>query len=247
MKRGPSFAVLLTAALLAANSAGAASPRNVVVQAPFLEFRSGPGRGYPVFHVVDRGEPVELLRRRTDWIKVRSPGGKEGWVNRTQLERTLTPEGGPVTVPGPEPESRTAHRWEASLATGDFGGASVVGAQAAWSVTPTLLVRADVAQLLGGYSDGWLVTAGVAHLFAPQWRVSPFVGIGGGVLRVDPKATLIRAEERTDEAGYLGAGLRGYLSNRFLLQAEYRSYVVFTDRDDNEEIAQWTVAFTYFF
>jgi len=247
MKRGPSIAVLLTAALLAANSAGAASPRSVVVQDPFLEFRSGPGRGYPVFHVVDRGEPVELLRRRTDWIKVRSPGGKEGWVNRTQLERTLTPEGGPVTVPGPGPESRTAHRWEASLVTGDFGGASVVGAQTAWSVTPTLLVRADVAQLLGGYSDGWLVTAGVAHLFAPQWRVSPFVGIGGGVLRVDPKATLIRAEERTDEAGYLGAGLRGYLSNRFLLQAEYRSYVVFTDRDDNEEIAQWTVAFTYFF
>ena len=247
MKRGPSIAVLLTAALLAATPAGAAPPASVVVQDAFLEFRSGPGRGYPVFHVVDRGEPVELLRRRTDWIKVRSEGGKEGWVNRTQLERTLTPGGEPVTVPGPEPESRTAHRWEASLATGDFGGASVVGAQAAWSVTPTLLVRADVAQLLGGYSDGWLVTAGVAHLFAPQWRVSPFVGIGGGVLRVDPKATLIRAEERTDEAGYLGAGLRGYLSNRFLLQAEYRSYVVFTDRDDNEEIAQWTVAFTYFF
>lgn len=247
MKRGPSIAVLLTAALLAANVAGAASPRSVVVQDPFLEFRSGPGRGYPVFHVVDRGQPVELLRRRTDWIKVRSEGGKEGWVNRTQLERTLTPEGEPVTVPGPAPESRTAHRWEASLATGDFGGASVVAVQAAWAVTSTLLVRADAAQLLGSYSDGWLVTAGVAHLFAPQWRVSPFVGIGGGVLRVDPKATLIEAEERTDETGYLGAGLRGYLSNRFLLQAEYRHYVVFPDRDENEEIAQWTVAFTYFF
>ena len=247
MKRGPSIAVLLTAALLAANAAGAASSGSVVVQDPFLEFRSGPGRGYPVFHVVDRGEPVELLRRRTDWIKVRSEGGKEGWVNRAQLERTLTPEGEPLTVPGPTPESRTAHRWETSLATGDFGGASVVAAQVAWAITPTLLARADAAQLLGGYSDGWLVTAGVAHVFMPQWRVSPFIGIGGGVLRIDPKATLIEAEERTDETAYAGAGLRGYLSNRFLLQAEYRSYVVFTDRDDNEEIAEWTVAFTYFF
>ena len=247
MKRGPSIAVLLTAALLAANVAGAASPRILLVQDPFLEFRSGPGRGYPVFHVVDRGEPVELLRRRTDWIKVRSESGKEGWVNRTQLERTLTPEGEPVTVPGPAPESRTAHRWEASLATGDFGGASVVAAQAAWAVTPTLLVRADAAQLLGDYSDGWLVTAGVAHLFAPQWRVSPFVGIGGGVLYVEPKATLVQPDDRTDSTAYAGLGLRGYLTNRFLLQAEYRQFVVFTSRDDNEEIDEWTVSFVYFF
>ena len=31
------------------------------------------------------------------------------------------------------------------------------------------------------------------------------------------------------------------------LQAEYRSYVVFTSRDENEEIDEWTVGFTYFF
>lgn len=247
MKRGSSIAVLLTVALLAATSAGAASSRRVVVQDAYLEFHSGPGRGYPVFHVVDRGETVDLLRRRTDWIKVRSPGGKEGWVNRAQLERTLSPEGEPVRLPGPAPESRTGHRWETALATGDFGGASVVATQVAWAITPTLLARADASQLLGGYSDGWLVTAGVAHVFMPQWHVSPFLGIGAGVLRIDPKATIVQAADRTDETAYVGAGLRGYLSNRFLLQAEYRSYVVFPDRDENEEISAWTVAFTYFF
>jgi uncharacterized protein YgiM (DUF1202 family) len=240
-------AVLATAALLAASVAAAASAERVVVQDPYLEFHSGPGRGYPVFHVVDRGESVDLVRRRTDWIKVRSADGKEGWVNRGQLERTLTTEGEPVKVPGPSPESRTAHRWEASLATGDFDGANIVSARAAWSMTPTLLARADVSQLLGGYSDGWIVTAGIAHVFMPKWRASPFIGIGGGVLRVEPKATLVRAEDRTDETAYAGAGVRGYLTNRFLLQAEYRSYVVFTDRDDNEELAEWTAAFTYFF
>jgi hypothetical protein len=247
MSRFLPTAVLATAALFAAGAAVAASADRVVVQDPYLEFHSGPGRGYPVFHVVDRGESVDLLRRRTDWIKVRSAGGAEGWVNRAQLERTLTTEGEPVTLPGPSPESRTGHRWETSLATGDFGGANVVSAQAAWAMTPTLLARADVSQLLGGYSDGWLVTAGIAHVFVPQWRASPFVGIGGGVLRVDPKATLVKAEDRTDETAYAGIGVRGFLTNRFMLQAEYRSYVVFTDRDDNEELSEWTVAFTYFF
>jgi hypothetical protein len=243
---------LLTVVLLLGTlHPGAAPARSggapVVVQDPFLELRSGPGRGFPVFHVVDRGQGVELLRRRTDWIKVRDSAGTEGWVHRSQLERTLTPGGEPVVLPGPSPESRTEHRWEVGLVTGDLEGANVIGAQGAWAMTPTLLVRADVAQLLGEYSDGWLGTAGIAHLFAPHWRVSPFVGIGGGVINVEPKATLVQPDDRTDSTAYAGIGLRGYLTNRFLLQAEYRQFVVFTSRDDNEEIDEWTVSFVYFF
>lgn len=240
-------AVLLLGTLLPAIAPAAGGVGRVVVQDPYLEFRSGPGRGFPVFHVVDRGESVELLRRRTDWIKVRGEGGKEGWVNRGQLERTLTPGGEAVSLPGPSPESRTGHRWEVGLATGDFDGASVVSATGAWTMTSSLFARADASHLLGNFSNGWLVTAGIAHVFAPDWRVAPFAGIGGGVIRIEPKATLVRAEDRTDETAYAAVGLRGYLTNRFLLQAEYRGYVVFTSRDDNEEIEEWTVAFTYFF
>jgi opacity protein-like surface antigen len=240
-------AVLLLGTLHTVAAAAASGAGPVVVQDPFLELRSGPGRGFPVFHVVDRGTSVDLLRRRTDWIKVRSSDGTEGWVHRSQLERTLTPGGEPVTLPGPSPGARTEHRWEVGLVTGGLEGASVVGAQMAWAATPTLHVRADAAQLLGDYSNGWLGTVGVAHVFAPHWRVSPFVGIGGGVLYVEPKATLVQPDDRTDSTAYAGLGLRGYLTNRFLLQAEYRQFVVFTSRDDNEEIDAWTVSFVYFF
>ena len=240
-------AVLLLGTLHTGAVAATSGAGPVVVQDPYLELRSGPGRGFPVFHVVDRGASVELLRRRTDWIKVRGGDGTEGWVHRSQLERTLTPGGEPVTLPGPSPEARTEHRWEVGLVTGGLEGASVVGMQAAWAATPTLHVRADAAQLLGDYSNGWLGTVGVAHVFAPHWRVSPFVGIGGGVLYVEPKATLVESDDRTDSTAYAGLGLRGYLTNRFLLQAEYRQFVVFTSRDDNEEIDEWTVSFVYFF
>jgi hypothetical protein len=245
----------LLACALALTGAGAgapalaakAPPAKVVVQDPFVDLRSGPGRGFPATYSVEREATIELLRRRTDWIKVRTDDGREGWVNRSQLERTLTPGGAPVTIPGPKPESRTEHRWEVGLGTGDFGGANVVAVQGAYAITPNLLVRADAQHLLGNFSNGWLATAGIAHVFAPQWRVSPFLGIGGGVLTISPKATLVQAEDRTDSTAYAGLGVRGFLTNRFLLQAEYRSYVVFTSRDENEEIDEWTVAFTYFF
>jgi SH3-like domain-containing protein len=233
--------------VLAASPAMAATALQAVVQDPFLELRTGPGRGFPVTQVVDRGATVDLRRRRTDWIKVRSASGVEGWVHQSQLERTLTPGGAAVVLPAPTAEARTEHRWEVGLASGDFGGASVVSATGAYLITPRLLARADVAQLLGNASNGWLGTAGIAHVFMPNWRVAPFVGIGGGVLRVEPKATLVQPEDRTDTAAYAGIGLRGYLTNRFLLQAEYREFVVFTSRDDNEEIDGWTVSFVYYF
>ena len=40
------------------------------------------------FHVAARDEWVEVLLRRTDWFKVRSQKGAEGWVQRAQLEAT---------------------------------------------------------------------------------------------------------------------------------------------------------------
>jgi hypothetical protein len=64
---------------------------------------------------------------------------------------------------------------------------------------------------------------------------------------ISPKAAIVQSADRTDPAAYSGLGVRGYLTNRFLLQAEYRKFVVLTSRDDNEEIDEWTVGFTYFF
>ena len=65
----------------------------MTVADPYLEMRTGPGRGYPIFHVVDRGEDVAVIMRRTDWFLVRASNGKEGWVRRAQMERTLQPDG----------------------------------------------------------------------------------------------------------------------------------------------------------
>jgi hypothetical protein len=247
----PRLSYAFAVAILLATTAPAAhakrEPAPVVVQDAYVDLRTGPGKGYPAAYSAERGATIQLLRQRTDWIKVRTEGGREGWVHRSQLERTLTPDGAEVRVAGPTPEARTEHRWEASAVTGDFGGANVVGVRGAYALTPSLFVRVDASHLLGDYSNGWLGAAGIAHVFVPEWRVSPFVGIGGGVLSISPKATLVQAEDRTDSIAYAGLGVRGFLTNRFLLQAEYRSYVVFTSRDDNEEIDEWTVGFTYFF
>jgi hypothetical protein len=239
-------ACLLAGALHAA-PAGAASAASVTVQDPYLELRSGPGRGFPVTQVVDRGASVDLLRQRTDWIKVRTDRDHEGWVNRRQLERTLTGDGEQVRLAGPTAEARTEHRWEASIGAGDLNGADVVTVAVSYALNDSLYLRADFSQLFGEFSNGWLVAAGIGHIFVPQRRVSPFVGIGAGWVYVEPTATLVEAPSRSNQAAYGAAGLRGYFNNRFLLQAEYRQYLIFMDTNENEVINAWTVGFTHFF
>jgi hypothetical protein len=238
---------LLMLGALAPHGAGAASVETVVVQDPYIDLHSGPGRGFPVTQVVERGADVVLLRQRTDWVKVRTDRGREGWVNRRQLERTLSPGGEEVRLPGPRPDARVAHRWEVGVGAGDFGGADTVAVTGSYMLTDSLFLRADASQLLGEYSTGWLGTVGIGHTFVPQWRISPFISIGGGVVYVDPNATLVQTSNRTNSVAYAGAGLRGYLSDRFLLQAEYRQFVIFMDTNDNEVINEWTVGFTHFF
>jgi hypothetical protein len=231
--------------MLAAAPADARAPIEVVVKDAYIDLHTGPGRNFPVTISVERGVTIELLRQRTDWIEVQTARGQRGWVHRSQLENTLAPVGSEVHIAGPGRDARTDYQWEAGLAVGDFDGANVVSVNGAYALMPTLLVRADVSQLLGDTSNGWLVTAGIAWVFMPQWSVSPVVGIGAGALNLEPKAP--EKNDSTDATAYGSLGFRSYLTDRILMQAEYRRFVVFISGDDHEEKDEWIAGLTYYF
>ena len=218
-----------------------------VVADPFLELRTGPGRAYPVFHVVDRGEQVEILKRRTDWVRVRDGRGKEGWVSLEQLTRTLDEAGAPVVLADPSRGEYEGRRWEAGVELGDFDGASVIAAYGGYHFTRNLALELWASDVSGDFSDGWMVHADVVHQPFPEWRVSPFVALGTGIIHIEPQATLVQSPDRTDQVGHVGVGVRSYITKRFLVRAEYSSYLVFTSRDDNEEIDEWKAGFAFFF
>ena len=221
--------------------------RQVSVADPYLEMHTGPGKGYPVFHVVDRGESIDIIMRRTDWFQVRSDSGAEGWVDRAQMERTLVPEGTPIEFAEANQQDFTDSRWELGGLAGDFGGANIVSLYAGYSINPNVSVEVWGSQILGNFSNGWMGSVTVVHETWPDWRVSPYFTLGAGVIHTEPKSTIIQGEDRTDQIGHVGAGFRIYATRRFLLRAEYKSYVVFTSRDDNEEVEEWKAGFAFFF
>lgn len=219
----------------------------VTVADPYLEMRSGPGRGFPVFHVVERGESVRVDTRRTDWFRVVDADGREGWVHRGQMAETLLPAGMKLAIDDPSREDFGAHRREVGLLLGDYGGANVVTLYGAWAFNEHLAGELSLGHIMGNFSDGQYATVGVTHVPMPEWRIQPFLSIGTGVIRIRPEGTLVGTEERTDQVAYAGIGVRAYIARRFIVRGEYKEYVVFTDRDENEEEMEWKIGFAFFF
>ncbi len=220
---------------------------SVQVAEPYLELRSGPGSAYPVIQTAERDELVTVLKQRTAWFKVRTDRGRTGWAHRRDIALTRDERGEPVQLEQMTLDAMLAHRWRAGFTTGDFGGANSLGVTAGFAFSPNLSAELSLTQALGPFAENVIVSATLIHQFTPQRRLTPFFSLTGGVIHTDPKATLVLTEDRQDQLAAVGAGVRAWLSRRFVLRAEYRSYVVFTSRNDNEEIDEWKAGFTFFF
>jgi hypothetical protein len=243
-----SLAIFVLISLCASAAAYGKNPfYKVVVQDAYIEMHTGPGGGYPVFHVADRGEVLEVHKRHTDWFKVKTQKGITGWVGVEQMARTLEPDGSPTRIKQPGREDYLTRRWETGVQLGDFAGANVISTYVAYQFTANISTELWGSHLSGDFSDGWMISANIVHQPFPEWRVSPFFTLGTGVLHIQPKATLVQVEDRTDQQAHVGFGLRTHLGRRFMLRAEYKSYVVFTSRDENEEVDEWKAGFAVFF
>jgi uncharacterized protein YgiM (DUF1202 family) len=248
LQRLPSVRCLLMVLLLAAPGlCEAREYLQVFVAAPYLEMHTGPGRGYPVFNVVERDASVDVLVRYTEWFKVRTERGVEGWVFEDDMLHTRLADGSPFVFNRGDRAGFTSHRYELGLFAGSYGGATLISTYGSWSFNSQLAAELAVGQFLGNVSTGVTVDVGLAHEFLPDWRFSPFVTLGTGLVHTEPKTTLVEPVNRTEQTAYVGGGVRYYLTRRFFLRAEYKSHVVFTKLNSNEVVDEWKVGFAFFY
>jgi hypothetical protein len=214
---------------------------------PYLELHTGPGRGYPVTQVVARGESIDVLFRRTEWFKVRTERGVEGWAYERDLLLTTMADGTPFEINLGNRAGFASHRWEFGAMAGAYSGATLVSAFSALSLTDHLKIELALSQFFGNASDGTLIDLGLNHVFMPEWRFSPFVLLGGGYERVVPKATLAAPLNASNQSAYVGIGARYYLTRRFFLRGEYRHVEIFTNTNSNEVKEEWKLGFAFFY
>lgn len=214
---------------------------------PYLEMHTGAGRGYPVFHVVGRGEWVEVVLRHTDWYEVRTVDGKLGWVHRKQLETTLTDSGGTKTFRDLLLDDYLARRVEMGAAYGRFHSEPMIKMWAAWRFAGTLSLEGTYAQVQGAFSgtDLWHV-----DLHEEPWsdrRLSPYVGIGFGHFRNIPNLSLVSDISTSARLADASIGARWHISDRFVLRTDYTLYLARLSDTTTTQYHAATLGLSFFF
>lgn len=219
----------------------------VEVEAAYVELHSGPGRGYPVFHTVERGDSVSLIKRRTDWFKVRTESGVEGWVDRRAIEGGALP-GAPLTGGRDAAfDDYLERNFEAGFATGDFDGDQVFSFRAGYRFNEKFMAELALSEVSGTFSSSTLWDANLVVQPLTVWRLTPFFTLGMGRFENDPKGVLVEDTSTEDWSANAGLGLRAYLARRFIIRGDYRHYVVMIDDDSNEDFDMWSIGFSVFF
>jgi len=241
------LSVLALCGMPAAHGEPAPALDALQVTAPYIELRTGPGRGFPVFFVVARAQWIDIELRHTDWYKVRTVEGKTGWVNRSQLESTLTAAGEQKTFRDILVDDYLNRRVQLGGAWGRFKSDPMLKVWGSYRLSDTLSAEVTLGQVQGTFSGSnfWHV-----NLLSEPWsdqRISPFFGIGLGRLNNLPNASLVDAITTDAQMANASVGVRYYLSERFVLRSDYTMYTAFVSDARSLEFRALTAGISFFF
>lgn len=217
------------------------------VAEPYIELRTGPGRGFPIFHIAERHDWIEILKRRTDWFRIRTRDGKEGFAYIDQLEETFALPGKKARFARIKIEDYQQSTYEFGVSAGDFDGAALMSLFAGYKFTKNLSAELSVSQASGTLTNTILLDANLVSSPFPDWDVSPFFTLGVGLLQSDAKNNALVVDELDETTVNAGFGVKWYLTRRFVFRADLREYIGFLGQDFNGEFVEWKVGFSFFF
>lgn len=222
-------------------------PLVVTVNDAYINVHNGAGGGYPIFHVIERGEKITLLKMYTEWIKIKTERGVTGWINRKDISLTLSPDGSKPDFPDSTKADYLVDRFEFGADYGDFDGAKAFDLNLGYRFTKNLSSEIRFAQNTGTYSDSRIIALGINHQPFPDWYVSPYFGLAAGEITTSPSTTLVKSEDRKDTVFQTSLGAYIHVTGRFFLRAEVTNDYILTSHNTNEEVKEWKVGFSVFF
>jgi hypothetical protein len=239
--------ILTLVGLVASALAHADTEQKVQVTDPYIELHTGPGRGFPVFFVAPREQWIAIELRHTDWFKVRADGGQTGWVQRKQMETTLTAAGETTTFRDMLLDDYLSRKLQLGAAWGQFKSEPMLKLWSSYRLSETLSMEGTLGQVQGVFSgtDFWHL-----NVLSEPWsdqRISPFFSIGLGKFKNIPNPSLVGATATDAQLANASVGVRYYLTDRFVLRSDYTFYTAFVSDTRSIEYRAVTAGISFFF
>ena len=232
---------------IGATAPAASAQEKLQITDPYVELRTGPGRGYPVFFVAAREEWIEILLRHTDWFKVRTANGQEGWVNRAQLETTLTEAGTTKAFRDVLLDDYLRRKLELGAAWGIFDSEPMIKIWSAYRFADALSIEATIGQVQGTFSgtEFWNINLNVEPWSDQRW--SPFFGVGVGKFKNIPNASLVSATVTNANLANAAIGVRYHIAERFVARLDYSAYIAYVSDGETTDYKAVTLGIAFFF
>ncbi len=221
--------------------------QKVTIVEAYIQLHTGPGSGFPVFYVEQRGNKIKILKRKTDWFKVQTDSNKIGWVARKQLEKTLTEAGIKKSFKDVLLDDFIKSRLEFGIAGGLFESEQSFTLRTGYKLTPNIIFELAYTKIAGRFSSSTLYQGNFNLQLYPDSRLSPFLFIGYGKFENVPATSLLSAQASTLDMGNAGVGIKFYLSDQFYFRAEASTYVVLVGDNRSEEYSHFSAGFSFFF
>lgn len=219
----------------------------VTLKAPLLELHTAPGRGYPIFHVVEKNQPLRIFKSHTEWYQVETEDGKTGWAHRKNLGALQDTEGRYLNITPPTWKQAHTKPWNISLMAGTLDGSTAYTPVIGYQFSSNFTLEGHYTQAFGAVSSLNMASLQLNHQPLPHWRLSPYFALSAGRLSTHPNAILVKTQTREDSLVGAGAGLIFYTNAHIALRMEYQKSTLLTHRDTHQEIEQWKAGFSLLF
>ncbi len=214
----------------------------------YLELHTGPGRGYPIFHVIEKGQPVTVLKRRSNWYYVSDRRQRKGWVKQKGLARTIAPTGLPAALPDVQHGDFLAQRARVGFALGQQENADTATLMAGFRLMSFAGIEAEYGQIFDDQYDG--ISYGLNIIVEPiqSWAFSPFIskGLGKQDWKQKSKGEVGQNNNVHTEYEFTGVGINYYIGLNFVVRGEYRK-VYFSGDNGSVSNTAWRLGFSSFF
>ncbi|MDH5258731.1 MAG: SH3 domain-containing protein [Gammaproteobacteria bacterium] len=203
-----------------------------IVKSSYMEVKTGPGRSQPIFLVVEKNESFSIVKKKSDWLKVKTFKGVTGWVSLSTFYAAVELAG------YDEKKTYLKSSGEIGFTAGKFGGDESYSINTGYYIKPEVLISVDLMKTSGSYSNSTISSIDLAIDFYRRLFLSPFISIGSGFMFNEPRETLVNAHSSKQSTYSYGAGININPYKNMNIRVSVRDFYLM---DKKENYYDWRI------